>query len=138
MEGRRERFLRCRVVQLSNVGRPSVRFPSLGGSQLHRKNMHLRKQELLVAMFSLYVRTQQVWVLRSLLPTSLFEHMSMGHAFPPTDTRDRNNAKSVLSRPLWPFHHCMCVIARRLGSHTQQDMDIFQSASTSRRSISFV
>ena len=43
-----------------------------------------------------------VGVLRSCLPTSLFEHLSMG-------------LQSALSCPLWPLHHRMCVIAERLG-----------------------
>ena len=56
-----------------------------------------------------------VGVLRSCLPASLFEHLSMG-------------LQSALSCPLWPLNHRMCVIGERLGYlrclAQQQDVDI--------------
>ena len=61
----------------------------------------------------------------------------------PTDTVDHQlSVQSVLSCPLWPLHHRVCVIAERLGhlrclAHAAGHGH-FQGASTSRRTASFV
>ena len=62
------------------------------------------------------VSSQGVGVLRSLVPTSLFECMSMGQARNPSTQRDHTLCNPCFSCPLWPCYHRMCVIARRLGS----------------------
>ena len=58
------------------------------------------------------VRLQEVGVLRSLLPTSLFQHLSICPCYPHTDTQDHTNAPSMLSRFLWQCHRHVCVIVR--------------------------
>ena len=64
---------------------------------------------------SLFVRTQGVGVLRSHLPTSLFEHLSMGQASHPPTWGTTLSVQSVLSCPLWPCAHRVCVIAKETG-----------------------
>ena len=46
--------------------------------------------------------SQGVGVSRSLLPTSLFEHLSRGQAANPPTQRGPHSTRSVLSRPPWP------------------------------------
>ena len=66
--------------------------------------------------FSLPVRfSQGVEVLRSRLPTSLFEHASGGPSCPPTDAMVHNTVQCALTL-LEPCNNRMCVIAKRLGS----------------------
>ena len=62
-----------------------------------------------------FVRTQGVGVSRSRLPTSLFEHLSMGQASHPPTKGTTLSVSSVLSCPLWPCAHRMCVIAKETG-----------------------
>ena len=57
----------------------------------------------------------RVWVSRSLLPTYLFEHLSMGQARNPPTQWTTSSAWSVLSWPQWPYRCRTCVIAERLG-----------------------
>ena len=111
--------------------------PVSGWQSTSSKNMHLRKQERPVAVFSLCVRTQQfegltftsahVLVRAHVDGPGFSTHRHMG----PQQCEVRACTPTLAFAPLH-----VCVIARRLGSHTQQDLDIFQSASTSRRSIS--
>ena len=56
-----------------------------------------------------------VWVSRSLLPTSLFEHLSMGEARNPPTQWTTSSAWSVLPWPWWPCRYRTCVIAERLS-----------------------
>ena len=58
---------------------------------------------------------QGVGVLLSLLPASLFEHLSMGQTCNPPTQRTTLSVLSVLSCPLWPCSHRMCVIAKETG-----------------------
>ena len=80
---------------------------------------------------------------RSLLPASLFEHMSMGQVCHPPTQWTTLCVQSVLSCPLWPCNCRMRVIAKkRLGclhwlAHATRH-GLFQGASTSRRTASFV
>ena len=91
----------------------------------------------LVAAFSLFVRTQGIGVLRSHLPTSLFEHLSMGQARnPPTLGTTLCLSRALLpTLAVQPPHVChrQRDWAVSIGSHTQQNMDIFEAASTPRR-----
>ena len=82
----------------------------------------------LVAVFSLFVRTQRVGVSRSLLPTSLFGHLSMGQARnPPTLGTTLCVSRALMpTLAVKPPHVCHRHKdwAVSMGSHMQQDMDI--------------
>ena len=82
----------------------------------------------LVAGFCLFVRTQGVGVSHSLLPASLFEHMSMGQARnPPTLGTTLCVSRALMpTLAVQPPHVChrQRDWAVSIGSHMQQDMDI--------------
>ena len=69
-----------------------------------------------VRLVTLLLSSQGVAVSRSLLPTSLFEHLSRGQVVHPPTQRGPHSTRSVLSRSLRPCSHRMCVTAKRLGS----------------------
>ena len=48
-------------------------------------------------------------------PHPLFEHLAMGQTHIPPTRRSTHFVTSVLSCPIWPRSHRMCVIARRRG-----------------------
>ena len=56
----------------------------------------------------------KVQVSRSLLPTSLLEHLSMGQDRNPPTQWTTSSAWSVLSWPWWPCCYRTCVVAERL------------------------
>ena len=56
----------------------------------------------------------KVRVSRSLLPTSLLEHLSMGQDRNPPTQWTTSSAWSVLSWPWWPCCYRTCVVAERL------------------------
>ena len=73
-------------------------------------------------------------------PRPRSEHVSTGQASHPPTRGTRLCVSSVLSCPLWPCTHRMCVIAKRLGSlhwlaHAARHGH-FQGVFTSRRTVS--
>ena len=86
----------------------------------------------LVAAFSLFVRTQGVGVSHSLLPASLFEHMSMSQARnPPTLGTTLCVSRALMpTLAVQPPHVChrQRDWAVSIGLHMQQDMDISKAS----------
>ena len=72
-------------------------------------------------------------------PRPCFEHQSMGEACNPPTQRTTPTVWSVLSCPLWPCYHRMCVMAKGLDSHRwlahAAGHRHFSSASTSGRTV---
>ena len=62
-----------------------------------------------------FAYSQRVGVLRSLLPASLFEHLSMSQACHPPTHWTTLCLQSVLSSPFQARSHRMCVIGKKLG-----------------------
>ena len=79
-----------------------------------------------------------VGVLRSLLPTSSFEHVSMGQAIHPSTQQDQRAVRALM--PTLRGAHCTCVITKRRGclhrlAHAAERGHFF-GASTSKRTVS--